>query len=910
MNLPRNPLTQLTPRRIRGLEQMLAGRVWQRREALAVTSSATLEQEVGVDAAGGLDYAPMSSGEAFSPPDGAWQQRWFRLAIPAAAADEVGRRHLIWQCNGEGCVYIDGLPWAGLDPGHPSCPLPDTACELFIDVGTYQTAIWVDNGFLNGQPCRFTGAWLGLRDLDLWQLYHDVRVIMDWLRLKLRDTAHAREDGVGYKPAFERLEPVVRRALHLMDRACDLYELGELGELQMHMARVYSELRGCAWEGEVALVGHAHMDLVWLWPERVTRRKGVHFFSTVLRLLERYPEFTFLQSQPALYEMVAERAPGLMPAVRAHIASGRWEATGAMEVEADTIIPCGEALARNLIYGQQRFVELCGRPSRTLWLPDVFGYSACLPQMLRQVGVDRFFTTKIAWSDITRFPHTSLRWRGLDGSEVLTHLCKSSYNGGCEIDLLDAAVRGNDQGGVHAEQLLPTGLGDGGGGPSEEMLERARRTRDLAGLPRTRWSTCEAFFDRLEQVRPELPVYEGELYLELHRGTYTTQSAFKQVHRRAERALLAHEALRVLSGGSGIDAADWRRLIFAQFHDAIPGSSITDVYAELAAELGELCARQERAATALCEQPGASGLRVVNPWPLPRTLSVQLDASQRGDPALGLRTDDGTPVPLQRCASPGADIWLARVRVSACAAVGVHPDPAAADAAAIHASATELDNGIVRAGFDAQGQLCTLRADGRELAIERCGLWLYPDHPTHHPAWEIEREALSLGCALDSDGPAQVLEAGPARAVLSSTIQIAQRSCAELRYILQADSDQLEIELTVDWNEADLLLKYRIDTGYRGRLARFGTPFGSMTRSQYPGLPHEEAQFEVCFNRWLALTDAGEEDGLALIAEAKYGCDVRDGSVGLSLLRAPPGPDPAADRGAHTIRFALGAWRA
>ncbi len=898
MPFPANPLSQFTPRRVAHLVKRLESLIWTDVQDLTVEISDLLDAEVPIGEAASLAYQPLVPESIIGPPGGSWQQRWLRLSLPAAD-DE---RHLLWDADGEATVYADNRPWSGLDPGHRHCRLPAGGGPLYVDLGTYQTAFWCPGGELHGAPLRFRSARVASRNAAAWKTYWDLSVLREWLDMRLADDGCTVVRGPGYTPTYEHLAPVVRRALAGLDQACDAFDRSGLAALQEALDRLYGDLRGAAYEGRAGLIGHAHMDLVWLWPERVTERKGVHFFSTVLRLMERYPELTFLQSQPSLYDMVAARSPDLLDQVRARIAEGRWEATGAMEVEADTVIPCGEALARNLIDGQRRFVELCGRPSRVLWLPDVFGYSACLPQMLNQVGVERFFTTKIAWSNTTRFPYTSLVWRGHDGSEVLTHLCKVTYNGGAQVNELVEAGRVNDQIGLHDEMLLPIGLGDGGGGPTEEQLERARRQQDLSGVPQAAWTRAEDFFDRLEESRAQLPSFQGELYLELHRGTYTTQGAFKLAYRQAEAWLLAREAAAVLRGVPGIDHGSWRRLAMAQFHDAIPGSSIAQVYQELGEELRTMaCDQQAHGEDLLCDQ--APGLRVFNPCAHARQACIALPQDWTAPAAID---DQGRCWPVQQSVSgpvlslPVAGLACASLRpdeqvVAACPALTATPD--------------QLDNGRVRAIFNPQGWLTALSIDGQDLAITATALHLYPDHPSHHPAWDIEREALALAEPLTAGLGLEVVEEGPARAVLAGQAALGRASQVRVRYLLEAGADHLRIEMDIDWQEDDRLLKYHVLTGYRGRMARFAAPFGSVQRSQQAGLPHEEAQFETCFNRWLAVTDDAGVAGLALITQAKYGVSLRDGDLGLSLLRAPSHPDPRADRGQHRICWALSAWR-
>ena len=298
--------------------------------------------------------------------------------------------------------------------------------------------------------------------------------------------------------------------------------------------------------------------MVWLWPETATRHKNVHSFATQLRLLEAYPEMVFAHSTPAVYRAVQEDAPALVPQIKRHLAAGRWELMGGFEVEPDVNLPAGEALARSAIYGNRFIAGFTGKPSDVCWIPDVFGYSNCLPQILRLAGITRFYTTKMTWSQVTRFPYNSFVWRGSDGvSEVTTHLATIGYNGQVALAENRDALRRHRQLDVHDALLIGTGLGDGGGGPSEMVAERARRFGNLAGTPRHGWQSSAAFFDDLDAVRDQLPVYQGELYMEAHRGVLTSQAEYKRLYRACESALLAHEALRAVDGAPPLGEAAW-----------------------------------------------------------------------------------------------------------------------------------------------------------------------------------------------------------------------------------------------------------------------------------------------------------------------------------------------------------------
>jgi alpha-mannosidase len=420
---------------------------------------------------------------------------------------------------------------------------------------------------------------------------------------------------------------------------------------------------------------------------------------------------------------------------------------------------------------------------------------------------------------------------------------------------------------------------------TEEMCERARRTANLAGVPRTTWTTAEEFFRRLDRVRRDLPVYQGELYLEYHRGTYTTQGEYKRRHRALERALQAHEAVRVALGRGPVGETDWQRLLFGEFHDALPGSSIGIVYRQLGGEL-ETRAKSvlDAAADELAAGRRGTGRRggawsVFNPIAIPRRIVV--DVPGRREPVLvELAGLEGRPVAEAERGGPGT-IREATTRV--------------------------LDNGALRAEFDARGQLTALSVDGDPLEVEGTGFAIYHDDPHGCDAWDIDHGVLKHPRFAANQVHLKLVEHNAFRAALAGETPVGKKSLLAVRYILEAGCPHLRVELGVEWHESHMLLKYHVQTGYRGRRAVFGTPFGSIDRPQQPGTEREEAMWEVPGSRWAAVI-RDDRTGLAIVTEAKYGFSCRDGNLGLSLLRSPKSPDGTADMGPHRIRFALGSF--
>lgn len=902
-----HPLPQLVLDRLRAaLARLRAEAPWVRaRRELAVEAAPVRAIAEAPDAAAALRlaYEPLPPGSRFGAGHRAWQQRWCRVRVPAGRSRAGAERLLEWRCQGETTAWIDGEPWCGLDDLHPQMPLPDGERTVYLDVGLYPSSgMWVQRP-IDRFGAVFDGCALVLRDRRLWQAQYALEVVEQLLRGRLRAQG-LEPPAVGFHPPFERLDPLTRQLVALAEALCALAE-GGIEALAREAAALLARMPAEPWQPRAVLVGHAHLDVVWLWPEAVAERKALHSWATMLRLAERWPELVCQTSQPALLAAAERRAPALAARIRRLARAGRWELSGAFFVECDTHLPCGEALVRCLRLGQRRFAAATGAPSRLCWLPDAFGYSAALPQILAQSGVDRFFTTKLAWSAITRFPHTSFVWRGHDGSEVLAHIAASpaGYNGHATVGELVEAAALHRQLPEHPELLCPTGHGDGGGGVAEDQLARARCLASLAGVPRVIWDRPAAFFDRLEALRDRLPVWQGELYLEYHRGTFTTQARCKAAYRALERALQTAEAVRAVRRAGPLPDEDWERLSLAQFHDALPGSSIGLVYEQLVPELERRAeALLERAAAELRVEEGDGAWSAFNPLALARQAVVEVPALLRA-----AEDGEGRPLPVQRA---GARTLVA-VELPALGGAVIRPARRSfRPAGALCASPGTLDNGLVHAAFDERGRLSALTVDGEALALAApAGLALYRDLPADFDAWDIDRADVLAPIGEHPALALRVEERGPLRATLAGSAALGERSRLTLRWRLELGCPWLLAELDIEWRERHRLLKFHCPTAYRGRLAWFGAPFGAVGRVQQPADAAAAAQWEVPASRWAAVTD-DDGQGLALVSERSYGFACRDGDLALSLLRAPTYPDAEADQGRHRIRWALGRHRA
>jgi len=906
-----NPFLEFVPNRTEALMRWLRKSLWLERREVAITATRPTPEHRPFEAIQTERRTRVKVGEAWGK---LYDQRWFHIDIPAP---EKGRQWVLeWRDQGEATLYVDGLPYYGFDPAHRYVALPQNTREVWIEGYCCQSCIWhPDATGLSPLGSLFGGGFIQYRDEVVWDCLQELGVLFD-LMMTLRSQQDPKPpphlNGVGLQPRVNDATPLYRKLLQLLNRACSTYEREGTAALRAALVAAREELKSERPVLKGVLTGHAHIDLVWIWPERMGEAKAVHTFATMNRLMSLYPEFRFAYSQPASYRAVERRAPELAASVKKHIARGTWQPTGGLDVESDTLLPCGEALARSFMLGQAEFARLRGKAghSRLVWLPDVFGYSVCLPQLMRLTGIDWFFTTKLTWSSINRFPYSSFVWRGNDGSEVVAHLTQNvGYTNYTHISEIAANARGHSQSHLHPEFLHPTGHGDGGGGPTEEHIERARRLSSLCDLPELEWDHPEVFFGRLEPLRDQLPVHQGECYLEYHRGVYTTHGDFKAVFRGAERALQVREAVAAATGEVPDLVKPWRRLVFTQFHDFIPGSSIAEVYAEGNAELGALIKTQMKAASerlALAAVGGANSRGGEKRKPAAEQLFNPLALPWRG-------WVEGH--------------WYELPPLSSVAVV----EGRVAEAAKVKATKSTLTSDRVRASLTADGRLKSLAIDGRPIAFSAPAAQpvLYLDNPANFEAWDIDRDALDLGDPVTTPVSVTVETDLPHAAAILVRRKLGEASELVLRYEVRAGEPLLRITAEVDWHETCKLLKLHFPTEYRGRFARFGAPYGSVLRGQQPGESITEAQWEVPGSRWATVSLDSEREGLALVTEAKYGFSASDGELTVSLLRsasitaaetnpymhaAPPSlsryqpASPFSDQGRHTISLVLASY--
>lgn len=637
---------------------------------------------------------------------------------------------------------------------------------------------------------------------------------------------------------------------------------------------------------QLVATGHAHIDSAWLWPVRETIRKCARTFSNVVALMDEDPNFVFSCSSAQQLAWIKELYPELFSRIREKVRAGQFVPVGGMWVESDTNMPGGEAMARQFVEGKGFFLAEFGIECREAWLPDSFGYSAALPQIVKAAGSRWFLTQKISWNQTNRMPHHTFNWEGIDGTRLFTHFPPvDSYNSDLSARDLAHAERNYRDHGRGSVSLVPFGYGDGGGGPTREMLAAAARTADLEGSPKVRVGSAESFFRQAEEDYAALPVWVGEMYLELHRGTYTSQARTKKGNRRSEHLLREAElwcATAAVRAGGAFDYPEaelkrlWQLVLLQQFHDILPGSSIAWVHQDAERNYQAI----ETALEAIIRRAAAAMLG-------PGDRQFLLNAAPHD-----------------------------RDGVSALAAgeVLAVPDPVQATA---HNGGYILDNGVIRAVVDADGLLASLRdlASGREaIAPGQRGnlLELHRDTPNEWDAWDIDEfyrrnvtplvHAESVRLATSEGGSGVVV-----------VERLAGNSPLTQRITLAPGSPSLEIITSVEWQEREKLLKLGFALDVRADRSAAETQFGHVFRPTHTNTSWEAAKFEICAHRWIHVGEPGY--GVAVANASTYGHDVgrsireSDGgtttTVRLSLLRAPKFPDPDADRGHHELTVTI-----
>ncbi|MFJ6081221.1 alpha-mannosidase [Streptomyces sp. NPDC092369] len=851
-------------------------------------------EPVPVDQALQAAYEPFTTGTEWGKP---WSTSWFRLAgrVPEEWAGRRVEAVIDPGFTGdgpgfqaEGLLYdAAGVPLKGIHPrnrhltlgapaggGEPVHLLLEAAANPAVLHGFEPTHLGDVLTAGDAPIYRFRAADLAVLDEEVWRLGLDIEVLSELMHELPMDRARRHE---------------VLRALEDMLDALDLHDVsGTARDARAALAEVLSRPASASAHRVVA-TGHAHIDSAWLWPLRETVRKASRTFANVTALAVDYPELVFSCSQAQQYAWVKEHQPHIWERIRKAVREGNWAPVGSMWVESDANMPGGEALARQLVHGKRFFAEELGTETEEVWLPDSFGYTAAFPQLAKLAGIRWFLTQKLSWNQSNRMPHHTFWWEGIDGTRVFTHFPPvDTYNSQLHGRELAHAERNFADKGRATRSLVPFGWGDGGGGPTREMLEKARRLRSLEGSPRVTVDKPSAFFAAAEEeYGPQAPVWSGELYLELHRATYTTQAKTKQGNRRSEHALREAElwcataAVRDPSYAYPYEALDrlWKTVLLHQFHDILPGSSIAWVHREARETYTRVLAEIEEITAASVAALGSGGPSVLNASPYARTEVV-------GDGLVTVPGLGSAPVPET------ADESVRAERVG---------------------DTHVLENSRLRVTVDARGLLTSVRdlRAGREVLSGPGNLLqLHPDHPNAWDAWDIDRHYRRRHTDLTDVESVELVADGPLLASVRVTRTFGtSRITQEIR--LAAAGRRVDIVTDVDWQESEKVLKAAFPLDVHAERSTAEIQFGHVHRPTHANTSWDAARFEICAHRWIRVAE--EDYGVAVLNDSTYGHDVTrtphaDGlgtTVRLTLLRAPHSPDPETDLGRHRLTYAL-----
>jgi alpha-mannosidase len=868
-------------------------------------------------------YRKTQVGESFGP---SWSTHWFKVQFKLPYEwTYKSQVELHWDANNEGLVWTeDGRPLQGLTGGGERVewivPLEwrdyDKWHTIYIEMacnGMFGNAPGGDSI----QPPR-PDKYFQLGEADLVSvnlnaraLYYDFWIIGDAAR-------EFPDDSWQQHQALQVCNDIIDCFIKGEGTNACLLECREIAKRYLgndiDSAKVYDDSQAL-----ITGIGHCHIDTCWLWPWAETKRKIARSWSNQCDLLDRYPEHRFCASQAQQYKWLEELYPYAFDRVKTHVKKGNFQPVGGSWVEHDTNMPSGESLVRQFLYGQRYFESRFGQRSTTFWLPDTFGYSTQLPQLCRLAGMTRFFTQKLSWNNINNFPHTTFNWVSLDGSQVICHMAPAeTYTAEAhfgDVRRSETQHKSMDQ---DPTSLLVFGKGDGGGGPTFGHIEKLRRARGISDkvglLPKVKMGdSVDDFFARLEKKQADgtidLCTWYGELYFELHRGTYTTQANNKRNNRTSE--ILLHDieyfaTLATLGGKKGyeypkkdIDAM-WENVLLCQFHDCLPGSCIEMCYDDS----DELYAKVYKTGKKLLS--GALD-----------ALGFEEASTKSGAPLVALNTlgwsrNEVLELPAELAKSRGITSPLT---TSSGGRVMTLQDASSYDRKCKPVNEVEpgvfvlenddlrikVDAGVITSLYDLQAKREVLPKGGKANQLV-----VFDDKPLYWQAWDVEVFHLNSRKELHATGPSEITQSDVHRSAVTTTTKISDKSWIKTTISLSAANSSpsmVEVEAEVEWKETMKFLKVEFPTTITNTEASYETQYGIVRRPTHYNTSWDMAKFEVCCHKWADLSEHGY--GVSILNDSKYGFATCGSLMRLSLLRAPKAPDAHADMGRHHIKWAV-----
>lgn len=815
--------------------------------------------------------------------------------------------HWDYAKNPQFLLFVNGQMTQGMDLNHQTVMLERCAKEgetYTIDLQGYTGVMFAE--------LTFTMETVEV-DETINEIYYDIVVPLQGFS-RMQEDDKVRKD----------LRTILNNTVNLLDLRTpyseEFYQSIEEAHNYIQKA-LYEDMSG--YEDVIAsCIGHTHIDVAWLWTVAQTREKVARSFSTVLKYMEEYPEYKFMSSQPALYQFLKERYPETYEKIKERVKEGRWEPEGGMWVEADCNLTSGESLVRQFLYGKKFFKDEFGIDSRILWLPDVFGYSGALPQIMKKSGIKYFMTTKLAWNQINKVPYDTMMWRGIDGSEIFTHLITTlgvgqseadfftTYNGMLHPDAILGGWHRYQNKDINNDILIAFGYGDGGGGPTREMLETSKRMeKGIRGIPKVRQEFAGNYFEELEERvegNKSLPVWEGELYFEYHRGTYTSMGRNKRSNRRCEQLLMDAELLEVLTGTSEKEEMDkiWRTVLLNQFHDILPGSSIAEVYevtkkeyAEIESRLAEMIAEK----LDLLMDGGQDKISVFNTLGFDRNDVVSLGDCH----AAALTDESGKIYPVQETAQ-GAVAYITDIPAKGGKTLQLL-DTVKEEASRIQITENGIETPFYRISIDENGLFTSIYDKECDREVLKAGekgnlLRMYEDKPMHYDCWDIDMYYSEKYWDAEKADKIQWTEEGPVRATLEIQRTISN-SVIKQKIHFYADSRRIDFSTWVDWKEHQHLLKVHFPVNIHSDEATFEVQFGNLKRKIHGNTSWDEARFESCGQKWMDISEG--HYGVSLLNDCKYGYSAKDSNIALTLIKSGIEPNKTADQEEHVFTYAL-----
>ncbi|HEY0866476.1 MAG TPA: alpha-mannosidase [Fimbriimonas sp.] len=845
---------------------------------------------------------------------------WFRLTgkvpeewagKPVAVVAEVGSERTVWK---------DNSPWCGVDVEHSDFGWLEgsamsgggTAAEGGEEVEYYvqaytrnaQTTVHGKEKPRTPTTERVDRAELVVVDPETKDLLFDV------------------DFAVGLATATDRDDPTFAIVLRALNDVANLYDEANretVGRCRKILRDALGSINGEI-KHTIVPVGHAHLDTAWLWPLSITKLKMAHTTATQLGLMERYPEYVFVHSQASQYEWLEKDYPDLFERVKAAIARGQWEPVGSMWVEADCNLTGAESMIRQFLYGRRYFRKHFGYTTDDMWLPDVFGYSAALPQILAKFNIKYFLTQKISWNQMNKFPHHTFWWQGIDGTKIWSHFPPAdTYNASGEPKEVLYSVKNYKDHGRMDQSLYVFGFGDGGGGPTERHLELLRRGRMSPNYPEVASGKKAIDFFRESKAKSrDLATWVGELYLELHRGTYTSQAANKKGNRLSEFLLRDAELLSCFAPDypasypqEELEAA-WKLVLLNQFHDIIPGSSVREVYEDsdrdyaAIAEVGNRIVEEKLRAIGQTMDSAGMARPVALFHNSTMVSQGEIPWTEETVPTSLAAADEVLPIQLVEEFGERKLVFPTPQAALGSVVVGDLSDQTPDTKNRLKSSARRIENSELSVRFDANGNLTSIQSleDGMEfLEAGKLGnvFQLMDDKPLFWSAWDVDPFAFETAQDLLRSESFEIVEKGPVR-VAAEVVKKFGRSTLRQRISL-GPTPGIRFDTEIDWQEEDKMLKVAFPVNINSGRATYEIQFGNVERPTHYNTSWEVAKFEVCAQKWVDLSEG--DQGVALINDCKYGHDIHGNVMRLTLLRSPKAPDPIADMGRHRFTYTL-----